>query len=526
VSEVECAVGPAERTPVPAARSMRRYNAAVARKHAHGGVTALLSDVYYSVVIVGIAVLMAIGALGQLPVHEPPVGTSHATSLAGLTAVAYLALAGALIGSAGRLGPVGAGGAEATWWLPLPVDRRGLLRPNALRMVALGGVASAVVATVLAFAVPGGTSPGRSVAGVAVAGVAAVVVAGLLQVWTAARVAVRLGDLLLAAAPVAAAAAVLGSWQPESVLAVPWWGIGLLGAVAVGGAFALDALLGRIPARRLRESGAVAAQATGALVSLDTRELGRALGDRLARQQRRRSLRMRLVGGPVRALVVADALVLARSPRHLGQILVTALVPALVLATPDLTGSVQLALAFLVAGSFAMLATGEASRRAEMSPGVDRLLPMGATATRRARLIVPGVVMTLWTLVALGSVGLWRADPLPWLALAVLAGPAWAGGALRSAFRPAPKWDSALVSTPAGAVPLGAAAVLARGPDVVVLGLLPATIAVLAGSVPQTLLLVQAVATAVALRWGSSTETRTLMDRLAEAQEAAGEARK
>ncbi len=57
-------------------------------------------------------------------------------------------------------------------------------------------------------------------------------------------------------------------------------------------------------------------------------------------------------------------------------------------------------------------------------------------------------------------------------------------------------------------------------------GLLPATVAVLAGSVPQAVLVVQAVATAIALRWGSSTETRTLMDRLAEAQEASGGARK
>lgn len=526
MSEIDCAVGPAERTPVPAARSMRRYNAAVARQRAQGGVGALLGDVYYAVVVVGIAVAMAIGVLGQLPVHEPPVGTGHATSLAGLTAVAYLALAGALIGGAGRLGPVGAGGAEATWWLPLPVDRRGLLRPNALRMVALAGLASALVALVLAFAVPGDQSPARSVAGVAMAGTLAVVVAGLLQVWTAARVAVRLGDVLLAAAPVAAAAAVLRSWQPESVLAVPWWGVGLLALLAAGGAWILDVLLGRIPARRLRESGAVAAQATGALVSLDTRELGRALGDRLARQQRRRSLRMGAVRGPVSAVVVADTLVLARSPRHMGQILVTALAPALVLATPELTGSVQLALAFLIAGSIAMLATGEASRRAEMSPGVDRLLPLSATAVRRSRLVVPAVVMTVWTLVALGSVGLWRGDVLPWLALAALAGPAWAGGALRSAFRPAPKWESMTVSTPAGAVPVGAAAVLARGPDVVVLGLLPATIAVLAGSVPPTLLAFQAAATAIALRWGSSTETRTLMDRLAEAQEAQAEARK
>ena len=250
------------------------------------------------------------------------------------------------------------------------------------------------------------------------------------------------------------------------------------------------------------------------------RALGRVLTDRVARQRRRRSWRMRLVRGPGSAIVAADLAVLVRSPRHLVQVVVAALLPALVVTTPQLAGTVGLLVAIVGGGYVAMLATGEGARRAEMAPVLDRLLPLGAEQVRRLRLVVPGAVMLVWAVVAFGTVGLWRGDLALWIALGLVTTPVWAGGALRTAYRPAPDWGGNLVSTPMGALPTGVAAVLARGPDVVVLGLVPAIIALVIGSVPPALLVAQVATSAIAARVGSSASTKTLMERLTDASAA------
>jgi hypothetical protein len=281
----------------------------------------------------------------------------------------------------------------------------------------------------------------------------------------------------------------------------------------------LDRRLGRIRGRDLREGGSVATQASGALVSLDSRELGRALTDSASKPRRRRARRMRTVRGPVSAIVVADLTVLLRSPRHVVQLVVSALVPVVVVITPQLAGALGVGIAVLVSGYVGMLATSEGARRAEMAPIVDRLLPMSAKDVRRVRLIVPGVAMLVWSAVAYAAIGRWEGDPLMWLALGLVSTPVWAGAALRAAYRPSPNWEGPLVATPMGALPGGVAAVLSRGPDVAVLGLIPVVIAVALGTVSPTLLVVQAAFSVIALLVGSSTSTKTMMDRLSEAQD-------
>jgi hypothetical protein len=229
---------------------------------------------------------------------------------------------------------------------------------------------------------------------------------------------------------------------------------------------------------------------------------------------------MRLVRGPLSAVVVADLTVLLRSPRHLVQLVVSALVPVVVVITPQLAGALGVVVAVLVSGYVGMLATAEGARRAEMAPIVDRLLPLSAARVRRVRLVVPGVAMLLWSAVAFAAVGRWEGDVAGWLLLGVASAPVWAGAALRGAYRPAPNWQGPLVATPMGALPGGVAGVLSRGPDVAVLGMMPVVICVALGTVVPALVLIQVVASAIALAFGSSTSTKTMMDRMAEATEA------
>lgn len=515
-------------TPVPGARSIRRYTARVARRRSGAGIGEVLGDVYYAVVMTAIGLGVALGLAGQLRTalpHVPDQALRSGISLPTVVAVVAFVVAGVVLSLSARLGPVGAGGAESTWWLGTPVDRRGLLRPASLRMpVAAGLIGGAVLALL-----DGGLLADHGLGHVLRLGACAALVcaalallAGHLQSRGVPRRATALaGDAVIAVAPVLALVAALAGWRVAALPDVPWWVLVVL-AVVVGGAWAwLDARLGRIRGRDLRESGSVASQAAGALVSMDSRELGRALSDSAARPRRRRARRMRLVRGPVSAVVVADVTVLLRSPRHVVQLVVSALVPVVVVITPQLAGVLGVILAVLVSGYVAMLATGEGARRAEMAPIVDRLLPMSAQAVRRARLIVPGAAMLLWSAAAFAAVGRWEGDVGPWLLLGVVSAPVWAGAALRAAYRPSPNWEGPLVATPMGALPGGVAAVLARGPDVAVLGMVPVVLSVALGTVLPVVVAVQAGVSAIALAVGASTSTKTMMDRMAEATDAA-----
>ena len=95
----------------------------------------------------------------------------------------------------------------------------------------------------------------------------------------------------------------------------------------------------------------MATQAVGAVVSMDSRELGRALTDGAAAPVRRWVSRLRTARGPVSALITADLVVLRRSARHLVQLVVAALVPVLVSTVPQLASPIGVLLALLVAGT-------------------------------------------------------------------------------------------------------------------------------------------------------------------------------
>ena len=452
----------------------------------------------------------------------PEVEAPLTLSLATLVVVIIVALAGALLSLAGRLGPVGAGGAEAAWWLGLPVDRRGLLRPAARRLPLLAGFVGAVLVALLDAGLL--ADPGLRV--VRVASTAALVAAGIVllaAVGQSASVSRRslalAGDVLLFLAPVAAVVLARVGWSVDEVPGAPWWFVVALVPVVAVLAVVVDRRLGRIPSRTLRESGSVATQAVGAVVSMDSRELGRALTDGAAAPVRRWISPLITARGPVSALITADLVVLRRSARHLVQLVVAALVPVLVSTVPQLASPIGVLFALLVAGSVAMSATGEGARRAEMAPILDRLLPLEAKTVRRLRMVVPAAAMALWSVVAFAAVGRWASDVPGWIALGIASTPVWAAAAVRASYRPAPDWGGALVSTPMGALPTGVATVLARGPDLVILGLLPVWIAVLLRTVNAPLLYAQLVLSVIAVAIASSIRTRSLMETLMDAQE-------
>lgn len=523
-------VGPAVEAP-PSGRALRRWLVAAGNRHGgQGGLGEVLGDLYYAAVTGVIGVALALGSAQSLrSVLEPPAHAGIADGPGVASAVPWLLLVGlgVVLSLAGRLGPVGVGGAEATWLLGTPVDRRGLLRPTARRFPLLAGAVAAVVVGILDAGIVADRDAGHvlrtAVAGALVA-VLVVLLAGVAQTAQASRRRVALvGDLVVGLTPLVALAVTLAGGELPSAVAVPPAVLAALAVATLGAAILLDVRLGALGARTLRESGSVAAQAAGALVSLDSRELGRALTDATSPARRRRWRRFRVVRGPSVAVVLADALVLTRSVRHLVQVLVAAAVPVAVARTPELAGPGMFVLVVLVVGYLAMTATAEAARRAEMQPAVDRLLPLSDRTVRRLHMVVPAVAMLGWSTVAYAAVGgWWGGGSGRWLLLGALATPVWAAAAVRAAFRPAPNWGGPLVSSPMGALPGGVAGVVARGPDVAFLGHVPVIVALVTGATPALLLGVQVAVSAICVAVASSTDTRSFMERAMDASAAAG----
>lgn len=494
---------------VPSGREIRRFTATTARRRGDARISELLGDVYYAFITSAIGIAVALGVVNSMRDALPPAPATPPAgpdlSLPSLAALAVLGLVGVLLSLAGRLGPVGVGGAEATWWLSLPVDRRGLLRPVAIRLPVLAGALSAVLLALIDLGLPTQSAQplGRVLRVGAVGGLGAgalVLLAGVGQSLGAVRRRIATaGNVLIALVPVLALVGAFARWRIDEVPAPAPVAVPVLVALVVAAGFVLDRRLVRIPARDLRDSGSVASQAVGAVVSLDSRELGRALTDGAAPTRRRRTARFAWVRSAETALVAADVAVLRRSPRHVVQVLGAACVPAVVVGVHQIANAGVLAAAFVVAGYVAMVATAEGARRAEMAPVLDRLLPLAASRVRQLRMVVPGVVMVAWSLAAFGAVARLQGGLVGWLVLGVVSAPVWAGAAVRSAYRASPDWAGPLVSTPAGALPVGVTGVLAHGPDVVVLGLVPVLVAIVLGIVTPAVLLAQMATSAIVL---------------------------
>lgn len=491
----------------PSGRQLRRLTRAATEAHTGGHMGELISEVYSVLFSSAIAVVMVLGAVQGLNASIHP-GPEHATvDPSWLALVVALVVAGAVIGLAGRLGPIGMGGARALWWLTTPADRRTLLRPRLVLLPVIGalvGLVSGLVVGYLAFGSFGPDLLWMTVDFVIVGAVVVLLVAAG-QVRAGARStarmrpAVLIGDLLTAAGPVAAIALVL--LRPEPI-PVDWARLGPL----VGGALVLLLLVGlwwldhsleKISGRELRARGSVASYASGAVTSMDTRELGRALSVHTARDSRRRSASMRAARGPVSAILVGDATVLARTPRHLIQIAVGFCLALLGVAAG---WSVVVNVILLIAGGLlTAMATGEGARRAEMAPVLDRHFPIAGADVRRARVLLPLLVMVPWTLLVLGLWGWAHQDVPGYLLLGLVTGPVFAAGVLRAAYRKPPDWSKPLVPGPFGPMAPGVIAAFARGPDIVVLCAVPMIVGVVALGVSPILLAVQLGTSFIAL---------------------------
>jgi hypothetical protein len=268
-------------------------------------------------------------------------------------------------------------------------------------------------------------------------------------------------------------------------------------AVAVLLLILSDRGLGRLGAGQLRAVGSTSSYAAASALSLDTRELGRALAG-TPRRAPRRSLRFRRVTRPWQAIVAADLALMRRSPGQVGRLVVAAAVAVLAARTDGLNRlSVAVWVGLVLGWLAAAVAVGHPARSAQAQPALDRQLPLSAAGVLAARAVTPALLLALVCGISGMLVGVGSGAAVAWAALALAAVPSWTAAALRGAYRPELDWGGPVMSTPMGVVPVGVGATLLNGLDVGVLGALPVGGVLLSGGPPS------AVAIAVQLGWST-----------------------
>lgn len=420
-------------------------------------------------------------------ITRPLTGPPLPGAVTGL-AVWIMALAGVIF-VLDRLGPLNATPAAAAWWLPLPAGRRGLLlgqlaRTTGVLLAVAVGVAVAPVVALTSHPTPATVLVGLGWAAAPAA--VAVAITAVLQTrdrsGLLAPVAGAIAALtaLVVLTLAATTAIVPGALRLPATLAPPTWIEAALGALAVLLLTAAARGLDRITATQLRGRGAVAGYAAASVLSLDTRDLGRALSGPARRPKHSR--RFAFVTRPWIAGCAADVAVLARDRLRWGQLLLAVGIPELI-AHIRATGSVPLAVWAACAAGWLLAAVAVAApaRAAHATPAIDRLLPLSTSEVVGTRFVVPLVVLAVVCALTGLLLGLGTGAVGEWVLIALAGAPSWAAAALRGAYRPDLDWSGELLATPFGPVPVGVIATMLQGIDVGVVGSLPLLLAFLHG---------------------------------------------
>ena len=483
---------------IPQGSQVRKLTASIENARQGHGFGAVVQEVWYVVITVALCVLLVVGVAGGIK-ESAPNGAGVATLVGELPgALALLAAVGGLLSLAGRLGPVGLGGGGASWWLPMPVDRRGLLRPTVLRWplasAAVGGVLAPLAVVLFGADVTPGLVLRWAALGAAAFSALAAGAALLQPIGSASRIIAATGEIVMLLAAGAIAAVALSGRDTSGWTLDGGWLVAVpLAAVAVVATVLAERHSTRLSGAGLRDRGSVGDRAQVAVLSLDLRELSGALAAAPHRARRTGSLRL-AAGGPRRAIALADLVLLSRAPRQLAQVAVAALFAVAAGQVTLTQAGLPLYGVWLVTGFWATNAAAAGARHADLAPVLDRLFPLSARDVRVARGAVPLIAATVWAAAAFVGHASTTGQPA-WLALL----PAWAAvlaaAAVRSAYRPAPRWTASSVVSPMGGVPPTGG--LFKGLDVALVGTLPTAVVLYSGSLSLTALVVQALVAAV-----------------------------
>ncbi|MEO3884040.1 DUF6297 family protein [Nonomuraea sp. B5E05] len=498
-------------------RSVRAY------LRSRGRAPVSLADRY--VTVFGLAMLVAVAGQPISTMVGGLAGSAEPGRMGAGVALVALAMAG-FLAAARAAGPVLLPAPDATWLLLSPLHRRHLLGRTARALTAVAVVAGLLLG-LCTLAVLG--APDQLVwrllaalalgVSAAVGGMALAVLGQAFpswQVWLTAAIAALVVLAVVAMSGQLRSALAIAAGAPPPVVAAAVAGGAVISGLLAGRAWAA---LGRIPARTLVSASTRAGHVANATVTLDPGALTWIAEDNHWRARKLGSRRWPSLPAPL-ALAWQDWLRLARRPRRLATMTATAALPA-VLAQAGVT-SVALWAAVL-AGALAVACTGvTGARRDNDNPAMARLIGVGRRPALAARAVLPTLLSTAWTTLALAGPaliaggfpgaeavagGAWAGEAVTggpwsgaWWLLGPLVAPALAAGALRMARRSPVDHSMPVIDTPAGSIPTGPLIWAVTGADLAVLGCLPALSAPL---VPANglgaLLATQGVASALVL---------------------------
>ncbi len=377
-----------------------------------------------------------------------------------IVAAALLLSAGLLLGGLLALGPMLVSAAEQTWGLSTPISRRGWLLPRSGWMILGSAAGAALLAGIIALL--GFGSGTLLAAGAGACWGAAAVGWGILgQGDRAVRRRVRWAGLVLLGGGAAAALAGVLQHYGGLVASRPDPRAGKLaaasaGVLAVWGVARALARLGKLDRVALSAGVEVAGAAATAAVWIDPALLAGTLDTR--RWRRVGSVRSRpffhRVSGRAAALFQADLRRAGRRPLPVVLWAALALAQyAVAVVAPAAASLTWVIGAYLSAGrlTWGLRTVANAGGLRRALGGSDRLL-------RLVHLGVPGAALLLWYLLT------WPVAPHVGPAdLLIL------GGILAAVYRAATRgpvsYDTGMLETPLGLLPIGLLLQLARGPD-------------------------------------------------------------
>ncbi|MEV4474462.1 DUF6297 family protein [Nonomuraea sp. NPDC049504] len=473
--------------------------------------------------VTGFCLLMAVMVLGHplAGVFAGLAGPVDPGRVGAGAALLSLALAGFLAG-ARTAGPVVLNGPDASWLLLSPLNRRDLLARPARTLGVVALVAGLLFGVGLLAVLGAPDQLVWRVLAALVLGVATTVGGMALAVLGQAGQAAHAGragqagqpwqpwQLWLTVAIVAllVLAAVAVTNQLRTVLTVaahaplPALAATAAGAVVTAGLLARHAWrsLDRIPTLTLTTASTRAGHVASATASLDTSALTWIVEDNHWRARRLGSRRWPRLSGPL-APAWQDWRRLARRPGWLATIAGTSVLPA-VFAQAGAPPA-ALAMAVLVGGLAVAATATSGARRDAGNPALARLIGTAHRPTLAARAVLPALLSGTWTSLALlltslsGAANLPLSDVAP---LGLVVAPALAAAALRMARRAPVDHSMPIIETPGGPIPTGILKWSATGPDLALIGSLPALIALTTpGVATAPYLAAQAVWSAVVL---------------------------
>ena len=502
---------------------------ATAKPRTHRPLGERLTDLYIR--FFSLAVIAAITAsLLQHPSTPTAAGASwlHQALIPGGTGLPVLVVLGLGVLALGALGvwvllasgPVAADRAELVWGFQLPVDRRPFLHRALRQVLARGAVAGALVSAAMAAAVVLSTGPTWTLlplaltvtaVGAAVSGAAVIFQArsaprdggspltGALP-WVVAGclVAGAGGGLLTYRAREGTAAvdgAILGRvLDPAPMLGAAAVALVLLGITVTQARRAVEGL----GWAQLEAGNGHATVVRAAAATFDLQDLYRALTP-LPRSIRRGFLLV--LHRPTRpwvALWRAETTGWLRLPGPFPLWAGAAGAMLMIATTPGWGTPTVVVPALVITALIAADSAAAATRITALTPEVETILPISATAARLARALTPCLAMVVWTGVVLGVLGI-LSGTAPLAVLGALAGIGLGATAIIGARRAPLDWSGAVIMTDAGLVPIGVISQLTAAHTLGLLVLVPAVLALITGTVTWPLLGTQTLFSAGAI---------------------------